>query len=196
MITSREKAITLIDNDGLLISDAIVLLEGDGFNRYQKAVELYQKGFAKKIIFSGGITDYEYGSYPFSEVLPLILQTGVPEVDIIHEKKSLNTREQAIEVVKLSIENGWTKLILVATHEHQYRAYLTFLRIVLNLKQPIILFNAPARNLPWFSETGWGRRFDRLEKEFERIEKYSELGHIATNEEVIAYQEWKEKQVY
>ena len=194
MITEREKIIALIDNDIIRFSDAIVLLEGDGLNRYKKAVDLYKKKWADKIIFSGGITDYKYGSFPFADVLPHILKAGVPHHDIVHENKSLNTREQAIEIIKMSIESGWHKIILVATHEHQYRAYLTFLREVLDKYPNMLIYNAPVRNLLWFSENPWGKRFDRLQKEFERIEKYSKMGHLATEKEVIDYQIWKEQQ--
>jgi uncharacterized SAM-binding protein YcdF (DUF218 family) len=194
MITEREIFMTLVDNDILKSSDAIVLLEGDGLNRYQKAVELYTQGIASKIIFSGGITDYEYGSYPFSDVLPHILKAGVPQDAIIHEDKSLNTHEQAVEVVKIAIKNRWKRLALVASHEHQYRAYLTFLREVISTNSGIILYNAPVRNLGWFKPTSWGIRFKCLEQEFERIEKYSQSGHLATYKEVIEYQRWKEQQ--
>nr|WP_294794079.1 YdcF family protein [uncultured Mucilaginibacter sp.] len=195
-MTSREKFIALVDNDCLKKSDAIVLLEGDGLNRYRKAVDLYKNKLAGKIIFSGGITNYEYGSYPLSDILPSIIEEGIPHEDIIHESVSKNTREQAVEVVNFAKNNSWArKLILVATHEHQYRAYLTFLRAVIDSKLDIVLYNSPVRNLMWFSETGWGRRIDRLEQEFDRIEKYSELGHLATFEEAIAYQQWKEEQV-
>ncbi|GHS85283.1 hypothetical protein FACS1894201_04810 [Bacteroidia bacterium] len=193
-MTEREIAIALIDNDTLKVSDAIVLLEGDGLNRYQKAVDLYNDRWANKIIFSGGITDYEYGSFPYIDVLPHILKTGVPEDAIIHEDKSLNTREQAVEVVGMSIERGWERLILVATHEHQYRAYLTFLREVLDKSPNIILYNAPVRNLSWFVQNPWGKRIERLQQEFDRIEKYTLMGHLATAKEMIMYQEWKEKQ--
>ena len=34
-LTNREKFIALTDNDGIQNSDAIILLEGDGFNRYK-----------------------------------------------------------------------------------------------------------------------------------------------------------------
>lgn len=193
-MTDREKVIALVDNDGISTSDAIVLLEGDGLNRYMKAVSLYQQGKAKKIVFSGGIVDYEYGSFPFVDVLPHILKEGIPESDIIHENKSLNTREQAIEVINLATSMNWKRLILVATHEHQYRAYLTFLREVLDSKSNLILYNAPVRNLTWFTPNLWGRRIDRLEQEFERIDNYSKLGHLATFEEAIIYQQWKEQQ--
>lgn len=193
MITDREKAIAVIDNDCFTKSDVAVLLEGDGFNRFQKAVELYKKGMVNKILFSGNIVDRDYGSFPFEEIKPLILKEGVPESDIIHEDKSLNTREQAIEVIALAEENGWKKLALIASHEHQYRAYMTFLREVLDRKSNIVLYNTPVRNLNWFVDHGWGIRFDRLSAEFDRIERYSQLGHLASFNEVIDYQKWKEE---
>jgi uncharacterized SAM-binding protein YcdF (DUF218 family) len=192
MITDREKILAIVDNDCLTKSDAAILLEGDGFFRFQKAVDLYNKSIVAKIVFSGNIIDKDYGSFPYEEVKPFILAGGVPEKDIIHEDKSLHTRQQAIEVVKIAIEKGWKKLALVASHEHQYRAYLTFLREVLDTKSGLILYNAPVRNLNWFVDSGWGQRFYRLEAEFERIEKYSAMGHLATADEVIDYQKWKE----
>ena len=39
-----------------------------------------------------------------------------------------------------------------------------------------------------------GVRFERLEQEFIRIQKYSQLGHLATYGEAIDYQKWKELQ--
>lgn len=194
MITDREIIMAIVDNDCLKPSDAIILLEGDGFHRFQKAVYLYKKGYGKKIVFSGAIVQKEYGSYPFEEVKPFILNAGVPEEDLIHEDKSLQTQQQAVEVVKMAMEKGWKRLALVASHEHQYRAYLTFLRQVLDSKSGIILYNAPVRNLDWFVDSGWGMRFDRLKAEIERIEKYSAFGHLANAQEVVEYQQWKEKQ--
>jgi uncharacterized SAM-binding protein YcdF (DUF218 family) len=190
-----EKIIAIVDNDCIEKSDAIILLEGDGYNRYRKAVDLYNEGFAKKIVFSGGITDYEYGSYPFLNILPYMLDLGVPEYNIIHENVSQNTREQAVEVMKLALEKNWQKLILVASHEHQYRAYLTFLKEVSVLNRNIVLYNAPVRNLKWFDTNPWGRRIDRLEQEIKRIEIYFDKGHLAGVVEAIKYQEWKETQV-
>ncbi|MBO6205645.1 MAG: YdcF family protein [Lachnospiraceae bacterium] len=192
MITERETIMALVDNDCFTKSDAAILLEGDGFFRFQKAVELYNIGMVSKIVFSGNVVDKDYGSYPFSEVKPYIVNGGVPEKDIIHEDKSMQTRQQAVEIVKMAKEKGWKKLALVASHDHQYRAYLTFLREVLDTHSGLILYNTPVRNLNWFVDHGWGMRFDRLLGEFERIEKYSALGHLATAQEVIEYQKWKE----
>ena len=192
MITDREIIMAIIDNDCLTKSAAAILLEGDGFFRFQKAVDLYNKGTVSKIVFSGNIIDKSYGSFPFEEIKPFIVKGGVPEKDLIHEDKSLNTRQQAVEIVKMAIKKEWKKLALVASHEHQYRAYLTFLREVLDTKSGIILYNAPARNLNWFIDDGWGTRFERLSVEFERMEKYSAIGHLANMQEVVEYQKWKE----
>ena len=193
-MTNKEKFIVLVDNDCTKVSDAIILLEGDGLNRYQHAIDLYNQGFADFIVFSGGITNYEYGSFPFKDILPHILKTGFPADKLIHEDRSLNTREQAVEIVKLAKTNNWKRLILVASNEHQYRAYLTFLKEVLASDVPLILYNSPVKTLKWFEETGWGLRFIRLESEFEKIDTYTGLGHLATFEEAIYYQKWKEGQ--
>lgn len=191
-MTDREKFIAIVDNDIIRESDAIILLEGDGLNRYQQAVNLYKENIATKIVFSGGIVNYEYGSYPFEDVYPYILMQGVPSKDIIHESKSLNTREQAVEIVRLAKNMKWKRLVLVASHEHQYRAYLTFLREIIDTNSNIILYNAPVKNMGWFYECKWGIRYNRLEQEFIRIEKYSLLGHLASFQEAIEYQKWKE----
>ena len=194
-MTSRDKFIAIVDNDSISKSDVIVLLEGDGLNRCQKAADLFKNGWANKILFSGGICDYSYGSYPIVDVLPYLIELGIPETAIILENKSLNTRDQAEFVIELAKKNNWMKLILVATHDHQYRAYLTFLKRILDVDKNILIFNAPVRNLPWFKETGWGKRFNRLQDEFKRIELYKKKGHLASYKEVIIYQEWKEKQL-
>ena len=192
MITDREKIMAIVDNDCLTNSDAAILLEGDGYSRVQKAVDLYKEKRVKKIVFSGNAEDKDYGSYPFEDVKPFILKSGVYEKDLIHENRSMNTHEQAVEIVKMARNNNWKKLALVASHEHQYRAYLTFLREIIDRDRRIILYNTPARKLTWFVDVGWGKRIDRLSSEFDRIERYSEMGHLATFGEAIEYQKWKE----
>lgn len=186
--------IVIVDNDSTQPSDAIILLEGDGFNRYQKAADLYKAKYSKRIVFSGGSSDLNYGSFPFDEVCPFLLREGIPKSDIIHEGNSKNTWQQAYEVVKLAVNNNWSKIILVASNYHQYRAYLTFLKANQELNGNLIIYNEPVRNLSWFNEMKWGNRFKLLEQEFIKIEEYSKLGHLCNFEEAINYQRWKESQ--
>ncbi len=194
-MTNNEKFIAIVNNDIVRKSDAIIFLEGDGTNRCSKVIELYQANLSDTIVFSGAANDRSYGSFPISEITPILINGGISLSKIIHENKSLNTREQALEIMKIAEEKKWRKLILVASPHHQYRAFLTFLRVIIDNSSGIVLYNAPADNLPWFSDEGWGKRFELLDKEFSRIEKYSKLSHLATVDEAIQYQKWKEQQV-
>lgn len=194
MITDREIFMAMVDGDSARPSDAIVLLEGDGFSRYQYAIELYKKKLAPVIVFSGGITDYSYGSYPYEDIKPLILDGGVEEADLLHERYSQNTKQQADEIIKMCIEKEWKSIILVASHYHQYRAYLTFLKSMLDAHIRLAIYNQPVRNLRWFSFNEWGSRYSCLKGEFKRIELYFQKGDLASYQQAIDYQQWKEQQ--
>jgi uncharacterized SAM-binding protein YcdF (DUF218 family) len=191
-MTAREKFIVLVDNDRLKKSDAIILLEGDGLNRIETTIKLYHQQWAPVIVFSGGILNLDYGSYPFSYAEPLLKDAGIANESIIHESRSLNTREQAVEIIDMAKENNWKRLILVASNFHQYRAYLTFLKVVLDEYPTLEIINWGARELNWFEQNKWGARFDLLESEFEKIALYS--NHVASFEQAIDYQQWKELQ--
>ena len=57
MLTARERFICLVDNEPLRRADVIFLLEGDGWNRVARAVELYQALYAPMIVVTGGLDD-------------------------------------------------------------------------------------------------------------------------------------------
>ena len=194
-LTNRERFIVLACNDRLKLSDAIVLLEGDGLYRIDKAVELWNQGWAPVVLISGGILNRSYGSFPALEMLPVLIEKGIPKSAIIVDSKPMNTKEQAISTIYWAISNNYKRLILVASHYHQFRAYLTFLKEVIDQKSNIELVNSPASQLDWFSEEPWGQRFRLMEQEFERIINYSSKGDLATFEEAIEYQVWKETQL-
>lgn len=190
-LTLREQFIALVDSDILMPSDAIIFLEGDGYNRIDKVVQLFQQKLAPVIVFTGGIYKPEYGSLNEEYIFPKLKEKGIPDSAIISEQKSQNTREQAEEVMKLAKEYNWKSIILVASNFHQYRAYLTFLKGMQDMNLSLQILNAPAE-LEWFSETGWGKRIDLLKDEFKKIEEYKKNGHIASFEFAIEYQKQKE----
>lgn len=190
-LTLREKFITIIDSDMCKKSDAIILLEGDGTFRNERAIELYLQKWAPKIVFSGGFDDPKSGAFIQHDIVEKLTNFGVKEEDIIQERFSLNTRQQGEEVMKLVIKNNWKRIILVASHYHQYRAFLTFLKCMKDFGLLIEIINIPARN-KWFEHNEWGKRYDIVDLEFEKIEKYKE--HCCTFEEAIEYQQWKEQQ--
>lgn len=194
-LSLREKFIAIVDNDKLKKSDAIILLEGDGLNRCKKAADLLKNNWADKLVFSGGVDNVEYGSFKITHVFPELKKLGVNDVNILLDEKSSNTLEQAINIIDMSVRLNWKRIILVASHYHQYRAFLTFLKQLILRRINLELINAPAGDLLWFEELNWGKRFELLDSEFERIDKYTSLGHLATFKEAIEYQKWKELQV-
>ncbi|MBI2030706.1 YdcF family protein [Candidatus Kaiserbacteria bacterium] len=197
MLSAQERYIAVIGNDMLRKADVIVILEGDNLARLPQGAALYQDGWAPLVVLSGGIDKADYHSIPSSRMLPHLLEIGVPREAVELEEKSMHTRDQAVEITRIARERDWKTIIIVASHYHQYRAYLTFLKRLQEegLDRQVVLINAPARDLPWFSmDDQQGRRIDVLEGEFERIEKYREMGHIASYESALEYQEWKESQ--
>jgi len=189
----REEFISLVSNEPLQYADTIVLLEGDGLFRVPHAVNLYKNGWAPRILFSGGIDDKANGSFPKTEVGPELKKLGVKEEDIIFEDKSQHTRDQAVIVMNIAREMEWGKIILVASHYHQYRAFLTFLKVQKEKSFSVRIINSPARDMPWFEKNVWGVRRDLLRSEFEKIEKFQKCGNVASFEEAIEYQRWKEE---
>lgn len=196
-LSDREKCIFLINNDLLKRSDAIVVLEGDGKARVQFASELYHGGLAKRLVFSGGVKNLAYGSFPFDMLKEEFEKFNINSDQIIVESKSRHTREQALEIILMAKMNSWRKLILVASNYHQLRAFLTFLKVLFEegLENKIQIFNAPVRNLHWYETTPWGRRIDILETELEKIDNYFLEGHVASYKQLIDYYKWKEGQI-
>ena len=190
-MTNKERFIVLLDSEHPRKSDAIILLEGDGFSRYKKAISLYNNGFAPVIVFSGGFDNEKSGAYSFDKVKPLIFKEGVPEKDLLYESKSLNTYEQAVEVINIAKSNRWKRIILVASHYHSYRAFLTFIYVQKQKMPELIIDMASVNDLDWYEETGWGRRIDLLASEFEKIDLYQKKNNVASFTEGIKYIEWK-----
>ena len=124
-------------------------------NRLIQTVELYASGKIKKIMLSGGNgmigSDFEEAS----SSLELLQKMGVPKEDILFEKKSRNTYENAIytaEVLNEQFPNE--KFLLITSAFHQRRALACFQKQGLNCdafsadiksktKTPITNFIAP-----------------------------------------------------
>lgn len=190
-MTKREEFIVLLDNDIIEPSDVIIILEGDAFARYEKAVALYREGIASKICFSGGFDDEKSGAYSYEKIKPLLLRAGIPEEDLILEDKSLNTYEQAVEIMNMANRFEWAKITIVASHYHTYRAFLTFLQEQKVKRPELIMDMASVRDLDWTEETGYGRRIDLLSLEMDKIDAYREKGNVASYEEGVEYLLWK-----
>jgi len=193
-LSEENKFLILVSNDTAKNADCLVLLEGDGYNRIDEVVNLYKLGYSKKIIFSGGYENKKSGAFSAKFIYPELLKKGIPKDDILLEENSLNTFEQAVEVVKILKNNNWLKIILVASHYHQYRAFLTFLKVLIDekLDSRIKIFNSAAKKISWYESEEWGSRIELLSDEFEKITSYGAKGNVASFTQAISYLKWRD----
>lgn len=185
----------LIDSIEHKHANAVVLLEGDGYERIESACNIVNQGLTNQLIFSGGVDNPDFGSYNYEKCKPLIQTRIENRVEIIEELNSQNTFEQSENVIQIAAERNYNSLIIVASNYHIYRAYLTFLKTLIrnNLSQSIKIYPFSVKKLSWFENTPWGNRLTLLKSEIEKIELYSRLGHIADYNELTEYLQWMEK---
>ncbi len=93
----------------------------------RKAVQLYKKGYARKIVFTGGFNpkinkkESDYGT-------EIAMSLGVPEKDIYREGGSLNTKENAVKSSRIIKRQKlvYKKILLVCKPYHARRLKMTF----------------------------------------------------------------------
>jgi uncharacterized SAM-binding protein YcdF (DUF218 family) len=193
VISDRETFLAVSYTGPLLNSDAIVVLAGqDGTERAKAAVQLFRMEGAKTIVLSGGV-DGE-GKQSAETLQDVLWQNGVSPSAIILESESTNTREQAVNVVNLAMDKEWKRIILVASHYHSPRAFLTFVRALrdVEMDEEIRIVNFPVSHVPWFKKPE-GSKYERselLSGEMGKIALYKE--HVATYCEGLDYLEYWE----
>lgn len=188
-MTPREAFCAVLSNGPLYYGDAIIVLSGDGDVRLEVGLELFKQNAAPLIVVSGGVDNPPHSLSAKDSAAWLIDKAIAPD-RVIKEGASRNTRHQAEIVVEMALERGWTRLLLIASPYHQYRAYLTFLKTLMDAgeDEKVRLINIPASQTKW-----WGRpvsldttRIDLLADEFKKIDEYREKGHVASYEDGLA----------
>jgi uncharacterized SAM-binding protein YcdF (DUF218 family) len=193
MDTKYATITAIVSNDSVKKSDAVIWLEGDGLTRMNEVIRVFEQGLAENIVISGGF-DSEPIGIPAPKLAEKLYKKNIPKDKVIIEGISQNTFEQGTEVMKLVKKNNWKKIILVASHYHQLRAFLTFLKTMENANLKIQIYNSPARNISWFEKVVNKNRKELFEGELEKIEEYSKKGHVASVEDAIEYEQEKELQ--
>ena len=122
-------------NHELKPSDCIIGLGSMDTNVAKVASELYIKGYANKIIFSGGLGKITYKLWNKTEAekfAEIAIKLGVPKKDIFLENKSTNTGDnfrftkRLIEKENLNIKT----CIIVCKPFAEKRAYAAFQKIM------------------------------------------------------------------
>lgn len=98
-------------------ADVIILLNGD-IERVDKAVELYNEGYADKILLTNSTMD------PISP--KDLINRGIPESSIIEEKQAQSTYENAIFTKEMLENENITSALIVSSNYHMRRAKFSF----------------------------------------------------------------------
>ena len=143
-----EKPYTRIKAESAITSDAIVVLSGSRHpspgkskilewtdpDRFLAGIELFEKGNAPNLIFTGGVNPYDTGVKEESEYYTKeAKKLGIPSSSIMKTGRVSNTLEEAYEVNILlnninEIKNYPIKITLVTSAFHMKRAKKLFER--------------------------------------------------------------------
>ena len=112
-------------------ADCIIALGSSDIRVGEYAVELYKRGLAPRILFSGGFGHVTKDLYKEPEAqlwASLARERGVPETAMLIEDKSSNTRENIAFSMQLLRECGYASDILVLVNKPymERRTYATF----------------------------------------------------------------------
>lgn len=164
-------------------ADVIVVLAGGidkgrylGFvscQRLTRGAQLYFEGRAKKILFSGGIPK-EIGVAEAVIMAQEARRLNIPAEDMILEKRSKRTHEQAMEIKKIAEPLRWKSLLLVTSFSHMKRSLMAFEQVGFKV------YPAPADPYEKYIDDPLGRLnlFQQLIHEYGGIIYYKVRGWI------------------
>lgn len=156
----------LCEADPLQKSDLIFVFGGGGETRPKEAARLYKEGWAGRILFTGhkGSFMKDVEITEAEAFANIAIREGVPPEDIILEKESLNTVENATKSIALLKDQGELpkRLILIQIAYQMRRAYLTF-KTAADWNPELIKHPAPSgkfkREDYFLSKDGWSYIF-------------------------------------
>lgn len=107
-------------------ADAIVAVSGgDTEARAAESIALYQKGWAKTLVFAGAAKDPESPSNALV-MKGQALAAGVPEDAILMDDMSINTPENAENIYAIAQKHDIHSVIVVTSPYHQLRTSVLF----------------------------------------------------------------------
>ncbi len=147
----------LIVQDKLEKADVIVVLAGDpSGKRVDQAVKLYWKGYAPKMLLSGG--DLAWNLKAAYWMKKQANHLGVPDYAIILEDQSMSTLENAKFSLPLLKKARAKSIILVTSPTHTRRAKRTFKKVL--SKDKIKVSSYPVQKSNFKLKKWWQRHED------------------------------------
>lgn len=122
----RQCSVFLIREDQPQPSDAIIVLSGGGYDRGNKANQLYQAGFAPVVICTGANPIYDIRSFGLDTLeshasAANLLRLGVPDSSIQILTAGTSTVEEADTLKHFLSMNGYKNVLIVTSRLHTRR---------------------------------------------------------------------------
>lgn len=160
----------------------------------KEASLLYSQGKAKKIILlKWTSSDLDY---PQSWIKKL-LSNNIAKEDIIvapfPKDVFAHTHTEAIQMIEYAKQNSWKTLYVTASPLHQLRAFIEIVTIALWEYPEIKLYSKPGQPLSWTEyalhsqSVAGGKRFELVDSELEKINRYYQKGDLASGKKILAY---------
>lgn len=170
-------------NEAPVPADAIVWLQGNGYDRGTRVIELFRQGYAPRIVITGNRTR---SSITVDHLVAWLAERGVPADAVMVDASSFHARDQAVRVLDLAVEHTWRTVLLVGSPHHQLRAFLTFCQRAEEVAWDGYFVNQPVV-CDWDavpSERTQPAR-EAFQEEVDKLSRYR--AHIATPHAATAY---------
>lgn len=169
------------------LADAIVWLQGNGYDRGGKVLELYRAGFAPRIVVTGNnVRIVGEDVVKVVDIVRWLHERGIHDAAIECDEQSMHTLDQACRIVAMAKKRNWMNMLLVGSPHHQLRAFLTFLKQAQIQQWAGRIVNQPA-SIEWDCVPSGLRKTLReaYNNEIAKITMYK--NNVATIKEGLAY---------
>jgi uncharacterized SAM-binding protein YcdF (DUF218 family) len=138
----------------------VLIALGGGAERFQEAVNLYRRGYAPRVLFTGGLlrADLAEVHMNWGGIMRYAARIeGLPAEALFLEMESTSTYEDAVNTKKILEKQGWESAIVVSSIYHMRRARMAFENVYKDSGIRLQYRPAPSKR---FNPNGWWKRED------------------------------------
>ena len=134
-------------------ADAIMVMGGGDGSSQDRAIQLYNEGWAPVLVSSGESPNLPGPGRSYAELgADYMIQRGIPPEAILLVPQTTSTHDEARISLAICRERGFGRLLVVSDHYHTLRTSLTFRQVFRDADVDIITV---AAHPDWFDLDRW-----------------------------------------
>jgi uncharacterized SAM-binding protein YcdF (DUF218 family) len=169
----------LIVDQAPVKANAILVLGGGDGSRQDRAIQLYQAGWATHIVSCGAKPDLPDIERTVAKMgADYMAARGIPREDIMPMETATDTYEEAVMGLSLARTNGFASLLVVTDAQHTGRASLVFRHVFRGSNVRLVFVAAYPAWLPldaWWTQE---RAFGAVAEEYGKLVFYLFRGYL------------------